>query len=108
MKLSQKNCVPCKGGVPPLRGEELAKLMSQISNNWQLNKAGHLEASFTFKTFRQALNFANQVGDIADMEGHHPDLYVSWGRCAIEIWTHKIQGLTESDFILAAKIDEIG
>ena len=84
---------------------EAEKYLKQLNTRWHINEAGHLSAHFKFKTFRQALDFANQVGALSDQEGHHPNLMISWGRCDIEIWTHKIQVLTESDFILAAKID---
>ncbi len=107
MSLADKKCVPCEGGVPPMPQKEAERYLKELKENWHLNDRGHLEADFKFKTFRQALEFANTVGDIADEEGHHPDLYVSWGICRVEIWTHKIQGLTESDFILAAKVDRV-
>jgi len=80
-------------------------LLAELAPGWQVNVAGHLERVFPFKDFVQSLAFANQVGAIAEQEGHHPDLHVAWGACRIEIWTHKIQGLTESDFYLAAKSD---
>jgi 4a-hydroxytetrahydrobiopterin dehydratase len=80
-------------------------LLAQLSPGWRLNAEGHLERMYPFKNFAQALEFANQVGAIAEAEGHHPDLYVAWGKCRVEIWTHKIQGLTKSDFYLAAKAD---
>jgi len=80
-------------------------LLAELEPGWQVNAAGHLERAFLFKDFAQALTFANKVGAIAEQEGHHPDLHVAWGQCTIEIWTHKIQGLTESDFYLAAKSD---
>lgn len=107
MELSQKHCVPCEGGVPPMPIAQAQILLRQLKPEWKLNHSEHLEATFTFKSFHQALNFANEVGAIADAEGHHPDLYIAWGTCRVEIWTHKIEGLTESDFILAAKIDAL-
>jgi 4a-hydroxytetrahydrobiopterin dehydratase len=107
MSLSDKRCIPCEGGVPPMPRDEAEKLLKQLTDHWTLNEKGHLQASFKFSNFLSALGFANQVGAIAEAEGHHPDLTVSWGKCGVEIWTHKIQGLTESDFILAAKIDQI-
>jgi 4a-hydroxytetrahydrobiopterin dehydratase len=81
------------------------ELLQHLAPGWRLNAEGHLERMYPFKNFAQALEFANQVGAIAEAEGHHPDLYVAWGKCRVEIWTHKIQGLTESDFYLAAKAD---
>jgi 4a-hydroxytetrahydrobiopterin dehydratase len=80
-------------------------LLRHLSSGWLLNAAGHLERTYPLKNFAQALEFANQVGAIAESEGHHPDLYVSWGKCRVEVWTHKVRGLTESDFYLAAKTD---
>jgi 4a-hydroxytetrahydrobiopterin dehydratase len=80
-------------------------MLAELDAGWQLNAEGHLERVFQFKNFAQALELANKVGAIAEQEGHHPDLYVAWGQCKVEIWTHKIKGLTESDFYLAAKAD---
>jgi 4a-hydroxytetrahydrobiopterin dehydratase len=80
-------------------------LLSEIDPDWRLNIAGHLERDFTFPDFARALGFANAIGDIAESEGHHPDLHVGWGKCTVEIWTHKVSGLTKSDFVLAAKTD---
>jgi 4a-hydroxytetrahydrobiopterin dehydratase len=80
-------------------------MLKQLGRGWQLNKEGHLERLYTFKNFADALAFVNRVGAVAETEGHHPDLFLSWGKCKIEIWTHKINGLTESDFYLAAKAD---
>jgi 4a-hydroxytetrahydrobiopterin dehydratase len=105
MGLADQQCIPCRGGVPPLPDERVAALLTQLETGWALNDAGHLLRWFDFKDFARALAFANRVGEIAEQEGHHPDLHVSWGRCGVEIWTHKIDGLTESDFYLAAKAD---
>ncbi len=104
MNLSDKHCVPCRGGVPPLAGEDLERLRQQIPG-WQVVSQHHLVKSFAFPDFRTALDFVNKTGAIAEEEGHHPDLLLSWGRVEVKIWTHKIDGLTESDFILAAKIE---
>jgi len=104
MNLSDKHCVPCRGGVPPLSGEDLDRLRRQIPG-WQVVGQHHLLKSFSFPDFRTALDFVNKTGAIAEEEGHHPDLLLSWGRVEVKIWTHKIDGLTESDFILAAKIE---
>lgn len=106
MSLSEKHCVPCRGGVPPLRGAELAKLKSQVSE-WEVINEHHLHRTYAFPDFRKALDFVNRAGEIAEQEGHHPDLHLSWGKVGVEVWTHKIDGLTESDFILAAKLDQI-
>ena len=104
MKLADKRCVPCRGGVPPLKGEELERMRAQV-NDWQAVNEHHLAKTYTFPDFRTALDFVNRVGAIAEEEGHHPDLYLAWGKVEVRTWTHKIDGLTESDFILAAKID---
>ncbi len=105
MNLIDKACVPCQGGVPPLVGKEIEKLLSLLGNNWQINKAGHLYKQYEFNDFIKPMDFANKIADIAEQEAHHPDLTIAWGVCKVEIWTHKINGLTESDFILAAKIE---
>jgi 4a-hydroxytetrahydrobiopterin dehydratase len=97
--------VPCRGGVPPLKGEALAKVAGEVSG-WQVVDEHHLTKEFKFPDFAQALAFVNRVGAIAEAEGHHPDLELAWGRVGVKTWTHKIDGLTESDFILAAKIDQ--
>jgi 4a-hydroxytetrahydrobiopterin dehydratase len=106
MSLAEKHCVPCRGGVPPLKGEALEALKTQVPG-WQVVDEHHLTKSFTFPDFRSALDFVNRVGAVAESEGHHPDLYLAWGKVDVKTWTHKIDGLTESDFILAAKIDAL-
>ena len=106
-ELADKECIPCKGGVPPLRGRALAEFLAKLGNGWQVLNEHHLEKEFTFKNFREALAFTNQVGELAEQQGHHPDIGLSWGRVKVTIWTHKIDGLTESDFVLAAKIDRL-
>ena len=106
MSLSKKECVPCKGGVPPLKGEELEKLKEQVEG-WDVVEVHDITKMFKFSNFVKALAFVNKVGDIAEDQGHHPDIFLAWGKVGITICTHKINGLTESDFILAAKIDEI-
>jgi len=106
MGLANKHCVPCRGGVPPLAGAALDDLKAQLVG-WEVVGEHHLEKTYTFPDFQKALVFVNRAGAIAEQEGHHPDLHLSWGKVGVEIWTHKIDGLTESDFILAAKIDQI-
>jgi 4a-hydroxytetrahydrobiopterin dehydratase len=106
MSLAEKHCVPCRGGVPPLKGVELERMQAQVTG-WQVVNEHHLSRTYTFADFRTALDFVNRVGAVAEAEGHHPDLYLAWGKVGVEIWTHKIDGLTESDFILAAKIDQL-
>ena len=106
MSLSEKHCVPCKGGVPALAGEELERLKAEVPG-WQVVENHHLWKAFAFPDFVTALGFVNQAGAIAEAEGHHPDLFLAWGKVEVKIWTHKIDGLTESDFVLAAKLEKI-
>ena len=105
-ELSSKQCVPCRGGVPALRGEDITKLQDQLAD-WKVVNEHYLQKSYRFKDFREAQTFVNRVGDLAEEQGHHPDICFGWGNAEISIWTHKINGLTESDFILAAKIDKL-
>lgn len=105
--LAAKECIPCKGGVPPLQGAELKELASQLGHAWKVVDGHHLEKTFAFKDFRTALDFTNKVGAIAEDQGHHPDILLAWGKVGVTLWTHKIDGLTESDFVLAAKIETI-
>lgn len=105
--LAAKNCAPCKGGVPPLKGPELASLLEKVGAGWNAVNDHHLEKEFRFKNFREALDFTNKVGELAETQGHHPDLYLAWGKVRLTIWTHKIDGLTESDFVFAAKVNRI-
>jgi 4a-hydroxytetrahydrobiopterin dehydratase len=106
MTLSKKECVPCKGGVPPLKGEELERLKEQV-DEWDVVEEHHITRTYKFPNFVKALAFVNKVGDIAEAQGHHPDIFLTWGKVRITMCTHKIDGLTESDFIFASKIDEI-
>lgn len=105
--LASKDCVPCRGGVPPLEGEELERLEQELGGGWVVVDGHHLSKSFELPDFRTALELTNRIGELAEREGHHPDIHLAWGRVGIEIWTHKIDGLTESDFVLAAKIDRL-
>jgi len=105
--LSKKRCIPCRGGVPPLKGESLAELQSQLDKNWKVIDEHHLEREFIFKNFQEALAFTNKIGEVAEQEDHHPDILLSYGKVKVLLWTHKIDGLSESDFILAAKYDHI-
>jgi 4a-hydroxytetrahydrobiopterin dehydratase len=104
-ELVNKKCVPCRGGVPPLKGKELTALAEQLGG-WEVVDEHHLHKEFKLRNFREALDLTNQFGQIAEEEGHHPDILLSWGKLEVTIFTHKIDGLTESDFILAAKYDE--
>lgn len=105
-ELATKTCVPCRGGVPPLAGKDLEALAIQLPG-WKIINGHHITRTFTFLDFRQALAFVNKVGQLAEEQGHHPDILLAWGKAEITTWTHKINGLTESDFILAAKIDQL-
>ena len=104
--LVYRRCTPCRGGVPPLSGQALASLQERLPL-WKVVDGHHLERSFLFSDFKTALAFVNQVGALAEEEGHHPDLTLSWGKVDARIYTHKIGGLSDNDFILAAKIDQI-
>ena len=104
--LAQETCIPCRSGVPPLKGEELDALQEKLGNGWKIINEHHLEKEYIFADFRQALDFTVKVGEVAENQGHHPDIYLAWGKVKLAIWTHKIDGLTESDFILAAKADQ--
>lgn len=106
--LASQECIPCRGGIPPMTPEEYAPLLSQLDSGWRVEREHHLEREFTFPDFRTALDFTNRVGELAEFEGHHPNIYLAWGLVRIELWTHKIMGLHQSDFILAAKIDRLG
>nr|WP_319399518.1 4a-hydroxytetrahydrobiopterin dehydratase [uncultured Carboxylicivirga sp.] len=101
-----RNCVPCKGGIPPLNEEEVKERMEQLER-WKAVNNHHLQRSFEFKDFQSALVFVNQVGQVAEQENHHPEICFTWGKVDIRIWTHKIDGLHDNDFILAAKITNL-
>lgn len=107
-ELAKKECPACAGGAPRLQGGELKKLRQQLGGHWKVIARKRLEKQFKFPDFRKALAFTNRVGQIAEAQGHHPDVFLAWGEVRIQIWTHKAGGLTESDFILAAKIDGLG
>jgi 4a-hydroxytetrahydrobiopterin dehydratase len=105
-ELADRQCVPCRGGVPPLEGDEVQRLLDQLAD-WQAVSEHHLLKTYRFQNFRETLVFVNRVGELAEEQGHHPDICFGWGKAEISIWTHKIDGLTESDFVLAAKIDKL-
>jgi 4a-hydroxytetrahydrobiopterin dehydratase len=105
-ELASKTCVPCRGGVPALKGAELEGLKKQLPE-WEVVNGHHLHRRYDFPDFRQALDFVNQVGELAEQQGHHPDIFLAWGKVEITLWTHKVDGLTESDFIMAAKIEQV-
>jgi 4a-hydroxytetrahydrobiopterin dehydratase len=104
--LADKQCVPCRGGVPALKGAALGALRKQVPQ-WNVVNEHHVTRLFTFPDFVQALAFVNKVGALAEEQGHHPDILLTWGKAEITLWTHKVDGLTESDFIMAAKIDKL-
>ena len=108
--LARRECVPCRGGVPPLRGDELSALFERLGsegNGWRVVAEHHLEKQYPFPDFSTALAFVNRVGAMAEEQGHHPDVYLAWGKVRLVVWTHKIDGLTESDFVFAAKADTV-
>ena len=107
-ELSVKKCVPCKGGTKPLEGDALGKLQTVLGADWRVVDEHHLEKEYRFKDFREALDFTNRVGELAEEQFHHPDLHLAWGRAKVVIWIHKIDGLTESDFVFAAKTEDLG
>ena len=105
--LASKECVPCRGGVPPLTGDALLPYHPPRGGGWEVAEDHHLEKTYEFDDFRQALDYTNKVGEMAEEQGHHPDIYLAWGVVKVTIWTHKIDGLTESDFVFAAKCDTL-
>ncbi len=105
--LKNGKCVPCQGGTPPLPEEKSSELLGQLAEGWQLIENHHIERTYKFPNFAKALEFTNRVGDVAEQEGHHPIIELTWGRVKITLYTHKINGLTESDFIMAAKADSV-
>jgi 4a-hydroxytetrahydrobiopterin dehydratase len=105
-QFADKQCVPCRGGVPPLKGKELDTLHKSVPE-WSVVDEHHLHREYKFPDFAKALEFVNRVGAVAEEQGHHPDILLAWGKVGVTLWTHKVDGLTESDFIMAAKIDRI-
>ena len=105
MTLTQKKCIPCSGGTPKMTASEIKDLLLQI-DGWQVADEKKLVKTFSFNDFNGPMKLENKCWQVAESEGHHPDLFVAWGKLNVEIWTHAVGGLTESDFILAAKIDE--
>jgi 4a-hydroxytetrahydrobiopterin dehydratase len=105
-QLASQTCVPCRGGVPPLKGAELQQILQQVPQ-WKAVNEHHITRAFTFPDFKQARDFVSRVGEVAEQQGHHPDILLTWGKAEITMWTHKIDGLTRSDLIMAAKIDQL-
>jgi len=104
VRLAEKACVPCRGGVPPLGASAAAEFLEQL-DNWEVAEGHHLTKTFKFPDFKTALGFVNRIGMMAEEQNHHPDIYFAWGKVRVDVWTHKINGLTESDFVFAAKCD---
>lgn len=104
--LSDEECAACSGMLDKLSGKNLISLKKELHNNWAIVNEHHLERTYNFKNFRQALNFTNVVGELAEEQNHHPDIFLSWAKVKVVIWTHKVDGLTKSDFIFAAKADK--
>ena len=104
--LTRKQCIPCRG-MPPLSAADIDRLSMELGGDWHVVESHHLEKCWKFKNFREALDFTNRVGELAECEEHHPDVFLAWGKVKLTLYTHKIDGLTENDFILAAKIEEL-
>ncbi len=98
-------CVPCRGGIPPLTHEQIQPYLEDLGGDWQVVDDHHLTKTYRLRNFREALDFTNRVGELAEDVGHHPDIELSWGRVGVTVWTHKIDGLHEADFVFAAKSD---
>ncbi len=106
-ELAEQSCVPCKGGVPPLGPAACARLLERLGGDWTVVDSHHLSKTYRFANFADALAFVNRVGERAGEQNHHPDVFLAWGKVRLDIWTHKIDGLTESDFVFAAKADAV-
>ena len=107
MSLAEKNCVPCRGGMPPLEAGAVAGYLKELEPGWEAPHDRRLQRAYRFPDFKSALAFVGRVGQMAEEQGHHPDLFLAWGKVRVEVWTHKIDGLTESDFVFAAKCDRL-
>jgi 4a-hydroxytetrahydrobiopterin dehydratase len=105
--LSEKDCIPCKGGVPPLKGPALRELAARLGRGWEVVDEHHLSKEYAFKDFKRALEFTNAVGGLAEAQNHHPEILLAYGKVGITLWTHTINGLTESDFVFAAKVESL-
>ena len=107
MDLTSKKCVPCEGGTPPLTEDKVNELLSQVDSSWELFENKKIKLKLKFKDFVEAMAFVNKVADLAEEEGHHPDIHIYWNKVNLDLWTHAIGGLSDNDFIMAAKIDKI-
>lgn len=106
-ELASQTCKACQGGVKPYTGEKLEEYKSRISNEWSVVDEHHLIREFEFEDFQEALDFVNDVGEIAEEQGHHPNINFTWGKAEIKLYTHKIDGLFQADFVMAAKIGKL-
>lgn len=105
--LASRECIPCQGGVDPLKGEDLAALERELGNDWKVVDEHHLTKTYRFPDFKQALEHTNRLGELAEEVGHHPEITLGWGKVEVELYTHKIDGLAEADFVWAAKADRL-
>lgn len=106
-ELQQKKCEPCSGSTPALEGRQIEEYKQQVNSEWKVIDQHHLQRDFSFDDFQQALDFVNRVGEVAESEQHHPDIYLTYGQAQVKLWTHAIDGLSENDFIMAAKVDQL-
>ena len=107
MDLTNKKCIPCEGGIPPLDSARVAEYQKHIQSEWRLTSDSKISREYSFRDYRNTIGFVNRVADLAEEEGHHPVMHVYYSKIVIELWTHAIGGLSENDFILAAKIDKL-
>lgn len=107
MSLTSKQCTPCEWSTPPLKGDALKKYMDELGDAWALENEKKIFRHFHFNDFKEAMNFVNRIADLAETEGHHPDISIHWNKVTLALWTHAIGGLSESDFIVAAKINRL-
>lgn len=103
--LIDKNCKPCEGGVPPLTPDEIQKMMSELKKPWTVKDNTSISYTFIFKNFKESMAFVQKVADLAEQEGHHPDIYIFYNKVTLTLWTHAINGLSENDFIIAGKAE---
>ncbi|MDY6771421.1 MAG: 4a-hydroxytetrahydrobiopterin dehydratase [Candidatus Nanohaloarchaea archaeon] len=105
--LSDEKCVPCQGGIPPMEPEEIQDHLDEVDDGWEVKRDHHITRHFEFDDFEEALEFVNEVGEVAEEEGHHPNIEFTWGEADVTFYTHKIDGLHKNDFRMAAKVDEV-
>ncbi len=107
MPLLKKKCIPCEGGAKPLNREEISEFQKELKSHWSVIEERKIQKEFVFDDFKKAIAFVNDIADCAEREGHHPDIYIMYNKVVIDLWTHAIEGLSENDFILAAKIESL-